>query len=154
MNKEKYVCCNYCLKSYLTKVKRRDRRNILHKYFLFPNTSKLTEHFLETHFHHCWSCKTIVIGDYFSHMRMDRYREIYDFPLVNVRGKKRLMLKKQLWINQDRGKCYVCGTQLGFDKKSLLPYAIIEHNHYNGEIRGLSCSSCNTYIGHKDYIQY
>jgi hypothetical protein len=59
--------------------------------------------------------------------------------------------RKNIWgigIDQQRkisamsdGKCYICGRAQTF--KSLA----IEHNHDNGEIRGLACQECNEQIG-------
>ena len=54
-------------------------------------------------------------------------------------GKKKLNLSKEEKeeLLKNSRSCYLCNKDLEEDKK------VIEHNHLTGEIRGISCSSCN-----------
>jgi hypothetical protein len=46
-------------------------------------------------------------------------------------------------LSEQDGKCCICNTQFTEDKKPR-----VDHNHTNGNVRGLLCHGCNTAIGH------
>jgi hypothetical protein len=46
-------------------------------------------------------------------------------------------------FEQQGGRCKTCLKSPKELKKSL----VVDHNHSNGEVRGLLCSSCNIAIG-------
>jgi len=50
-----------------------------------------------------------------------------------------------LMYESQNGKCKICGEPKEFisKRKGL----VVDHNHITGEIRGLLCYSCNTFIG-------
>jgi hypothetical protein len=50
----------------------------------------------------------------------------------------------QMYADQD-GKCAICGKPQSELKSSILG---VDHNHENGQVRALLCSSCNSVLGH------
>lgn len=50
----------------------------------------------------------------------------------------------QILLDKQQGKCAIC-NQASESKRFTRLH--VDHNHDNGEIRGLLCSSCNTAIG-------
>ncbi len=145
MKNDGTLCCYYCVNEYF--LNRRTNLILNFGFSLFPSVSKLTDHIIERHFKECDKCKRIITGDWFKHHAMHLDEERYPFPKVKVHGEKKLEIKKKLWIKQNKGECYRCGAQLGFTKKSIFPLAIMDHNHYTGEIRGLCCRACNALLG-------
>lgn len=47
---------------------------------------------------------------------------------------------ERLYTLQGRG-CGICGTNRGT--------LFIDHDHTTGELRGLLCASCNSFVGHR-----
>lgn len=45
-------------------------------------------------------------------------------------------------ILKQEGKCAICQTELDKTAKK-----VVDHNHVNGKVRGILCSSCNTALG-------
>src|SRR4051812_28703325 len=60
---------------------------------------------------------------------------------VNYNGLTRSQHIKDLTKKQD-GLCAICDEQFSFKRKR-----VVDHNHKNGDIRGLLCYSCNIGLG-------
>lgn len=72
-------------------------------------------------------------------------------PERSIRGVKCATLRKKYGITLDEyetllakqdGKCAICGTT-----ESSWGSMAVDHDHTNGEIRGLLCFDCNTVLG-------
>jgi hypothetical protein len=48
-------------------------------------------------------------------------------------------------LRNQKGKCKLC-------KK--IKRLVVEHNHENGKVRGLTCDRCNQLLGHLEHIDY
>lgn len=46
---------------------------------------------------------------------------------------------------QQGGQCAICGQQ---EKDNNRERLCVDHNHQTGQVRGLLCVACNSYIGH------
>ena len=84
--------------------------------------------------------------------RLERQREWYyrNIPTTEERRSRALMYRYGLsmddydaMFSEQQGCCAICGRHQSDLGKRLH----VDHNHSNGEIRGLLCTSCNTTLG-------
>lgn len=84
-----------------------------------------------------------------------QHKEYYDKKKVDVplyNRKRHLKLKFNITIKEynklllkQNGRCLICGKKELED--SSIKYFIIDHNHKTGDIRGLLCRKCNSFLG-------
>jgi len=82
--------------------------------------------------------------------RVKEYKKKYNYDKKYLKRDQFLLRKynitseyyNELFLKQE-GRCLICNKHQSEFKKSLA----IDHNHENGEVRGLLCGNCNTAIG-------
>ena len=63
--------------------------------------------------------------------------------------KRRYGITLEFWnsiLEEQQGKCFICGRKLKLKGKKTSLYAHTDHNHETGEIRGILCRVCNMNI--------
>lgn len=80
-------------------------------------------------------------------------KEYYNRPEVIIRKRNKAWMKQGMkdmtviryneMFNEQNGCCFICGDHQSEITKTLH----VDHDHDNGEVRGLLCSDCNLGIG-------
>lgn len=80
-------------------------------------------------------------------------RRAYDLTRAEKRRSVRLRYKytisleeQQALLSEQKGCCAICETPIFYDKK-LGKRLNTDHNHATGNVRGLLCTRCNTFVG-------
>jgi hypothetical protein len=126
-------------------------RKVHHKYFTCP--SGMT---------YCTNCdsykpfddfhksKNGPVGRSFYCKSCSRARDQKYKPTRALRNKEKYGISGQEYLemwNAQGGVCAICGNAEMKIHRGTLAFLSVDHNHQNGKVRGLLCSTCNAGLG-------
>ena len=56
--------------------------------------------------------------------------------------------ERNLILESQDKECLVCKRNISFDGTRSQYSACVDHNHLTGDVRGILCGNCNTWIGY------